>query len=456
MSDQLFSTLESIGSRKTRTSSIVCRGAYALCRAGFVALSLLVIWCDFVYGIDQFELPPIEYSKATPDNRVSKLEEALEHQKVDLRYEPRLGYLRDLLERLEIHDDTQLLVFSKTSMQRNRISPRTPRAIYFNDDSYVGYCQGGNSIEIAAADPRLGAVFYTVDQTNHETPVIKRQTQTCLQCHGGAQTDSIPGFLARSLFVNASGLPILSEGSYEVDQTTPIENRWGGWYVSGTHGKQSHLGNLIVRDEAAKRPWKNEDGQNVTDLTERFTTQNYLNPHSDIVALLVFEHQTYVHDLITKANFTTRQALQYERDFNKALGEPESNRLESTTRRIASAGEKLLEGLLMVDEAPLKGPFVGTSTFATRFTKTGPFDQQGRSLRELDLEHRLFKFPCSYLIYSPDFSDLPPDMMSYLKKRFGEILAGQGGEKFDHLSQADRDSLAAILRDTKPELVESL
>jgi hypothetical protein len=425
-------------------------------RAALVAASLGIVCCDLASGIDQFELPPIEYSKATPDNRVTALEEALAKKEVNLSHEPRLGYLRDLLARLDIRDDTQMLVFSKTSMQRSHISPRTPRAIYFNDDSYVGYCQGGKVIEIAAADPRLGAVFYTVDQTNHEAPVIKRQTHSCLQCHGGAQTDNIPGLLVRSLFVSPSGLPILSEGSHRVDQTTPIEDRWGGWYVSGTHGEQTHLGNFIVRDESAKRPWKNEDGQNVTDLGERFSVQNYLNPHSDIVALLVFEHQTHVHNLITQANFATRQALQYQRDFNKALGEPESSRLESTTRRIESAGEKLLEGLLMVDEAPLKGAFAGTSAFAKRFAEEGPFDQQGRSLREFDLEHRLFKFPCSYLIYSPDFNALPADMMSYLKKRLGEIVAGQGGEKFAHLSPSDRESIAAILKDTKPELVETL
>jgi hypothetical protein len=432
-----------------RTTPIVCR-------AVLVMLGSIMALSGPAPAMDQYELPPIEYSQKDPANRISRLAAAIERGDIRLRHESRFGYLRDLLQYLEIHDDTQMLVFSKTSMQRNKISPRTPRAIYFNDDSYVGYCQEGNVIEIATADPRLGAVFYTLDQKNQQAPIITRQTQSCLQCHGGAQTDNIPGFVVRSLFVGPSGLPILSEGSYRVDPTTPIENRWGGWYVTGTHGKQTHLGNLIIRDESAKRPWKNEDGQNVTELTDRFAIKNYLSGQSDLIALLVFEHQTYVHNLITQANFTTRQALLYERDFNKALGEPEDNRLESTTRRIESAGEKLLAGLLMVDEAPLAGPFVGTSTFSERFAQTGPFDRQGRSLREFDLQKRTFKFPCSYLVYSPDFNALPPDMMSYLKKRLGEILAGQGGEKFAHLSQADRESLVAILKDTKPELIDTL
>lgn len=421
-----------------------------------IAICIICLWgavARVAGGADQYELPPIEYSRSTPDNRVSELQRALEHQQATLRFETRFGYLRDLLKALEIREDTQMLVFSKTSMQRNRISPRTPRAIYFNDDSYIGYCHAGDVIEIAIADPQLGAVFYTLDQTKGEVPVIERQTHSCLQCHGTTQTGDIPGLLVRSLFVGPSGLPILSEGSHRVDHSTPIENRWGGWYVSGTHGTQSHLGNLIVQDKEIKRPWQNEEDLNVTDLSDRFMVRNHLTPHSDIVALMVFEHQAHVHNLITKANFATRQALHYQREFNKALGEPENNKLESSTRRIENAGEDLLEGLLMTNEARLKGPFVGTSTFATEFAQHGPRDQQGRSLRDLDLRDRLFKYPCSYLIYSDAFDGLLGEMKSYVKKRMKQILAGQGGEKFTHLTSEDREAIAAILDATRPELL---
>lgn len=424
-------------------------------RVGVILICWWVTLAAGARGADQYELPPIEYSRSTPHNRVTALQTLIERRESSLHSDQQFGYLRDLLKQLQIREDTQMLVFSKTSMQRHRISPRTPRAIYFNDDSYVGYCQGGNVIEIAVADPELGAVFYTLDQSNQDNPVITRQTGSCLQCHGGAQAEDIPGFLVRSLFVSPSGLPILSEGSHRVDHSTPIEKRWGGWYVSGTHGAQTHLGNLIVRDREAKRPWNNADGQNVTDLNDRFSVRNYLTPHSDIVALLVFEHQTYVHNLITKANFSTRQALDYQQKFNEAFGEPESNQLESTAHRIESAGEKLLAGLLMADEAPLNGPVVGTSTFASEFSRLGPFDQDGRSLRQLDLNRRLFKYPCSYLIYSRDFDELPPAMMAFIKSRLREILAGRGGEKFSYLGQSDRQSIEAILSSTKPELLET-
>lgn len=405
------------------------------------------------HGDDEYERPPIAYSQSAPDNRVSSLQAALERGELTLTSEPRFGYLPDLLKHLEIDPATQMLVFSKTSMQRTRISPRTPRAIYFNDDSYVGYCHAGDVLEIAVADSKLGAVFYTLDQTNSESPAIVRETHKCLQCHGGAQTDDIPGFVVRSLFVGPSGLPILSEGSHRVDQTTPVKNRWGGWYVSGALASQPHLGNLIVRDRDAPKPWKNVEGQSVNDLSDRFLARNYLTPHSDVVALMVFEHQAYVHNLITRASFAARQALHYEAGLNEALGNPTNHRLESTTRRIETAGEKLVRGLFLADEAAVAGPISGSSEFAEQFIGRGPHDDQGRSLRDLELNRRLFKYPLSYLVYSKAFNDLPPVMKQHVSQRVQEILAGRGGEGFRRLTDADRQAITEILRDTKPELL---
>jgi hypothetical protein len=421
-------------------------------RVKIIVLLLITLPVKAAAGADEFEQPPIEYSRSTPENRISELQRRIERKQIALRHEGRQGYLRDLLAKLEIRAESQMLVFSKTSLQRDRISPRTPRAIYFNDDVYVGYCHGGSVIEIGAVDPQLGAVFYTLDQTPDEVPALLRQNDRCLLCHGASKTDGIPAFLVRSAFVGADGLPILSEGSRRVDQTTPIENRWGGWYVTGTHGAQNHLGNFVVSDRHATRPWKNDAGQNVTDLSGRVPTDNYLTPHSDIIALLVFEHQTFVHNLITSANFAARQALHYEVALNRSLGEPENNRLESTTRRIASAGDKLVQGLLFADEAPLKDPIVGSSGYAEQFVELGPRDNRGRSLRDFDLTTRLFKYPCSYLIYSRAFDELPPVMKQYVATRLREILAGGGGKPCAHLSPADRQSIGEILRETKPDL----
>src|SRR5690606_22747485 len=151
---------------------------------------------------------------------------------------------------------------------------------------------------------------------------------------------------------------------------------------------------------------------------------------------MVFEHQLHVHNLITRASFETRRALAYEADLNRALGEPESNRLESTTRRIASAGEKLVEGLLFVGEPRLTAPMSGTSSFSETFPQGGPHDPEGRSLRQLDLQTRLFRYPCSYLVYSQAFDALPEEMKEYVWRRLWEILAGEdASEAYSHLSE---------------------
>jgi hypothetical protein len=259
--------------------------------------------------------------------------------------------------------------------------------------------------------------------------------------------------LVRSLFVNSSGEPMLSEGSFTVDHTTPFEQRWGGWYVTGTHGSHRHLGNLVVRGKNVSRPIDNTQGQNVTRLDDRLAVDHYLSPHSDLVALMVLGHQVLVHNRLAKASFAARQALYDEAELNCAMGESAENRLASTTRRIEIAGDDLLDALLFVDEAPITGPIAGTSTFAEQFARIGPRDGHGRSLRDLDLQRRLLRHPCSYLIYSPSFRQLPAEMRDYVWRRMGEVLTGRDrSDKFAHLSDHDRRAIAEILRDTLPEM----
>jgi len=421
--------------------------AFALAAAG-LSVSGLPCLAD-----DENERPPIEYSKSTPENCVSRLQARLAQGELTLEHRGEFGYLRDLLVALDVPVESQMLVFSKTSLQRQRISPRAPRAIYFNDEVYVGSCRFGDVLEISAVDPQLGAVFYTVDQKNSDQPQFLRQTENCLVCHSSSRTQGVPGHLVRSLFVDAGGEPILSAGSYTVDHATPLEQRWGGWYVTGTHGAQAHLGNLVIRGQDVPRPVENSQGMNVTHLNDRLKLEKYLSPHSDIVALMVLEHQTLVHNRIAKANFVARQAIHYEREMNRALGEQGGRRLESTTHRIQSAGDDLVEALLLVGEARLTARISGTSDFAATFTRRGPRDQRGRSLRDLDLERRLFKYPCSYLIYSPAFTALPGEMREYVWKRLWEVLTGPAGvEPFAHLLLEDRQAIIEILRETRPEL----
>jgi hypothetical protein len=419
----------------------------------YAAVLAFLVPAATVRAADEFDSAPILYSQSTPENVISRLQQRLDDGELKLAYKGDQGYLRALLDALRVPVESQMLVFSKTSLQVRRITPETPRAVYFNDDVYVGFCQLGDVLEISAVDSKLGTVFYTLDQQEVERPRFQRHTDNCLICHSSSRTEGVPGHLVRSLYVDAGGQPMLSAGGRVVDHTTPIEERWGGWYVTGTHGAQSHLGNLIISGRNVPRQLDNSRGHNVVDLKGRVNMTPYASPHSDIVALMVLEHQTLVHNRLTRASFATRQALDYDAMMNRALGNTDGKHLESTVRRIQNAGDALVEALLLVGEAKLTGPIAGTSGFAEAFSRAGTRDSRDRSLRDLDLTTRLFKYPCSYLIDSDAFDGLPAEMRDYVWRRLWNVLSGEDrSEKFVHLSEQDRAAIVSILRDTNKDL----
>ncbi len=418
-----------------------------------VAASLLLSFSAMTLQADDFDREPINYATSQPHNCISRLQDRLDKSETTLERTEHSGYLQSLLSELQVSPTSQTLVFSKTSLQRHRISPHTPRALYFNDDVYIGFCQEGDVLEISAVDPQLGMVFYSLDQRGTEPPKFVRQTDNCLLCHGSSQAQGIPGNLIRSVYPDAGGFPILSSGSFRIDQTSPIEKRWGGWYVTGEHGTHKHLGNLIIRGKKEPEEIDNTQGHNVTDLSSRLDLKPYLTPHSDIVALMVMEHQAIAHNMIIQANFSTQQALHYEAMLNRELKEPPGNRWASTLSRIRSVGDPLVKYLLFSGEAPVQSPIKGTAGFAEQFVKQGPRDSQGRSLRDLDLQTRLFKYPCSYLIYSPAFDALPADVRDYALERIWKVLTGaDSSADFAHLSPTDRTAIREILIATKPNL----
>jgi hypothetical protein len=421
------------------------------------SLPLGAVWTATVaFAADDFEREPVNYSKATPENTVSRLQKQVESGQAHFEFDPQWGYLRSLLHALHIPESSQMLVFSKTSFQRQRIAPRTPRALYFNDDVYVGYCADGDIMEISAVDPQLGAVFYTLDQEQIDKPRITRQTESCLLCHANSQTRGVPGFVVRSVYVDAAGFPMLGSGTFHTDHASPFKERWGGWYVTGTHGKQKHLGNLIATEKQSPEETDNSRGMNVTDVASRFNRSKYLAGSSDIVALMVMEHQTTAHNLITAANFQTRLALAQEAALNRELKQPADYRWDSTNSRIKAVGEPLVRYLLFSEEAVLTDPIRGTTSFATDFAARGPRDKRGRSLRDFDLTRRLFKYPCSYLVYSPAFDSLPSEVKKYVSRRMDEILSRKDrSPEFASLSAADRQAIVEILKETKPSLAGS-
>jgi hypothetical protein len=307
--------------------------------------------------------------------------------------------------------------------------------------------------EISTADPQLGAVFYTAERLPDGQPEIRRQNDNCLICHASSQTRQVPGHVVRSVYVDSSGMPALSMGTHRTDHTSPFKERWGGWYVTGTHGDQTHLGNFILAGQRRPEEIDNAAGQNVTELKKFFSTENYLTPHSDIVALMVLEHQAEGHNRITRAGFQCRMAMHQQQQLNKELGKPADHLWDSTKSRIHSASEDLVKYLLFCEEASLKGQLKGTSSFTTDFAAAGPRDAQGRSLRDFDLERRIFKHPCSYLIYTEAFNALPQQVKDHVWRRIWEVVSEQDkSEAFAHLSSDDRRAIREIVQATVKDL----
>jgi len=418
----------------------------------FLAMLLLTYSNPFLCAID-LDRAPIHYASAQAENAVSVLEGKLKSKAVELKPDDEHGFLLPLLKAFDIPLSSQVLVFSKTSLQRHRISPQTPRAIYFNDDIAVGFCQRGDVLEIAAADPNLGTVFYTLEQNPQKPLKFTRQTESCLICHGSSRNQGFPGHLNRSLSTDRTGELVLSLGSKRVDHTTPFEDRWGGWYVTGKSGKQSHQGNRIVNGWPWVEKGMEPDFNNITDLKPFFTVATYPTPHSDLIALLVLEHQGDAQNRLTQTAMLTRHALYEQETLNKSFGRPNTERSEGITRRIEGACETVVQYFLFNEEAKFAGKIEGSSEFAKEFVARGPFDAKKRSLREFDLTTRLFRFPMSYVIYSKQFDGLPGEAKERIYRRLWEVLTGKDQSKpFEHLSGDDRRAILEILRETKPGL----
>lgn len=402
-----------------------------------------------------FEGEPISYLTADVNDSVARLAKKIDSGTISLAHDEQYGYLPAVLEALDVPVSSQTLVFSKTSLQLQKISPRRPRAIYFNDDVYVGYCQQGDVLELAATDPKQGAIFYTLDQTESERPLVVRDRGQCLTCHASSRTQDVPGYLVRSVYVNAAGHPILGSGTFTSDHTSPFEERWGGWYVTGKHGVMRHLGNRLFKNESETQGLTKdglEAGSNCESLESYLRITNYMIPHSDLVALMVLEHQTQVHNAICAANFETRQALHQSYEMNEVLDREEGFVSPSANRRIDSVAENLVRYLLLAGEYPLQSPVSGTAGFEKEFEAKGVRDSRGRSLKDLDLQTRLFRYPCSYLIYSEAFDGLPDIVRHRVIDQIWETLQSQEpNPEYRFLNQDTREAIIQILVETKPE-----
>lgn len=334
--------------------------------------------------------PAIRYKDAVAVNSISRLSDRIASGEAKLEYEPEHGYLRSLLENLKIPIASQVLVFTRTSFQASKISPRIPRAIYHNDEVFVGWVRGGDLMEIAVTDPVLGIAFYTIDQEQVRKPRIERRGQECLQCHIGSSTMGVPGLMVRSVVPDRGGMPVFPGPSHLTDHRSPMDRRWGGWYVSGTHGEAKHMGNSYVEKGEPVASFDASAGQNLTRLDAAFTTSPYLAPTSDIVSLLVLEHRIRVINALNRASFEARI----------------QGKVSQRTLDLAA------QAIRMDDEAVWHATIKGVSSFAADYQAADP------DRRELDLRTRLYRNKKSPMIASPIFDGLPKAVKNALRQRY--------------------------------------
>ena len=414
------------------------------------------------------DYPTIDYSGPARDNRIWRMQQQMARGELKLQWEPRFGYLRSLLKALEIDPSTQTLVFSKTSLQTQHISERTPRALYFNDDVYVGFIHGSDFMEIAAVDDRRGVVFYGFSNRPDVPQLPEREGGRCLTCHDtySMMGGGVPRVMVLSAPVaDAADERSAAAGAIDVDDRTPIAKRWGGWYLSGWYlpGKDGkpvqHLGNLPLRTES-----RTDDGATIRSLAHTrdnrgnvagyFDTGNYLTDKSDVVALLVMEHQTLVQNLITRVGYKVHTVVPAVagRGASVKRWDDLSDTEQSELKPVI---EPLVRALFFADAVPLSGQVISSSGFPERFMKRGPADAQGRSLRDLKLDGRLFEYRLSYMIYTDSFRALPAYARDYVERRIADVLQGRDATGIsDALPVEEREAIGQILASTLPRFAQ--
>ena len=430
----------------TRAAVIAC-GLIATTSAGSVTLAERFS--------ASFRHPAIEYGTRPRSDRVALLNARLRTGEATLAFDRRRGFLPAVLDALDVPVESQTLVFSKTSLQSDFIGPDNPRAIYFTDDVAVAWIRGAPALELAALDPRQGVMFYALSQRRRARGF--QRPRSCLECHVSDATLSLPGLAVGSAVIDPEGVPYVS---VPIDQRTPISSRWGGWYVTGHTGLGPHVGNTVATDPNQPMLLEDEANFNLPTVEDRFDTSGYLTPYSDIAALMVLEHQAHVTNLLTRTGWEFRVAAHQGRATRGLFRAPRAVAGDVTLWAAADEDDTLraavgalVDYMLFVDESPLTDRMVGSAGFEAVFEARGPFDRRGRTLREIDLDLRLFRYPCSYMIYTAAFDALPPDAKDAVYRRLWHVLSGADRRaRYEHLGRDDRQAIVEILHDTKPEL----
>jgi hypothetical protein len=377
---------------------------------------------------------PHRYFQRTAVDRFSRRIPELAEGRLPLDRSSERAFLKSLLRALDIPESSQLLVFSNTSLQLSLINPDNPRALYFSDDLYLGYVPGGK-IEVATIDAELGAVFYIFDIPRSDSRVVVERARRCMNCHANEDTLKVPGLSVKSVAPGPGGGSLDTFHPGQSGHTQPLAERFGGWYVTGTGGFDGHWGNRLGR------LYQGELSATPLEPGTRFSFERYPVATSDLLAHLLHEHQVGGVNRLIRAQYRFRE-LRHRNGGSVPQALPPDLETELAD---------LLGYLLFAQEAPIPASGIpGNPAFREGFARNRKV-VDGHSLKDLDLQTRLLRFRCSYLIHTPFFEGLDADLRRRIVRDLDHALSpGKRNAASRHLSDSEAAVIRTILRATVP------
>ena len=390
------------------------------------------LWQDFTK-------PPHDYWTRPVTDRFSLLKENLASGKIVLDRSSEKAFVTSLLEVLKVPASSQMLVFSATSLQLSLISTRNPRALYFTDDLYVGWIPGGK-VEIVSLDPVLGGIYYIFDVPRASSDGLLKveRSNRCMNCHGAADSGWVPGLVLSSVVPGPNGGSLIGYRQEVLGHGVPLSERMGGWLVTGAGNWKGHRGNhtgTLYAGRLTTTP---------LEFGRTFDVNRYPAATSDLLAHLLHEHQAGFITTALEAGYRARAALHDGGGTVPAAREAE----------LEKAAEALVRYLLFTDEVklPAGGVAGADPAFRRDFAATRLADPAGRSLRDLDLKTHLLKYRCSYMIYSPVFTGLMPEMKTRVMRRLAMALQPNLRDELSRsFSGSEKEAVRFILTATLPD-----
>ena len=405
-------------------------------------MSVKIVWGNQPHissSQNSFLLPAInfedkihQYYSAIPDDSFARLYKTLTDKKREqIQFKNEREALAALLHDLNISKHSQVLVFSNTSLQLSKISAKSPRAVYFNDDLYVGYVPGG-FIEIIGIDSRLGAIPYLFklpQKGNSQYPPIRRSTR-CMRCHASEQTGQVPGLLLSSVIPAETGGSLDNLNPHKPGHHLPYSKRFGGWFITDQNETQNNWANSI-----GKMKQGGEVMRRKIPIPYNFIRTKHLSQKSEFVSHLILEHQIGFTNLCITVQYAYRECFARPSKYN--YQEMKAYYISELIKYCLFRDEPTLENFQMNE----------TKYFRNYFERT---HQNTHQLRKLDLKTRLFKTRCSYMLGSRVFNELPDSFKITFLDSLKEAISNKESayaNLTDHLGLEERKTILKVLHE---------